>query len=210
MKLYFFPVAPNPTRVRLYLVEKREGGAQFDIEEISVNLRENEQQSDTHRARNPLAKLPVLQTGDGEYLTESAAIIEYLEELEPSPAMIGATPMDRARTREFDRILEFGILNPIAEIVHATASPLGRPPNPSVAAHAEARLPAHFALINDRLSDGRPFLQGDTSSIVDCTLAAAFQFGRLAKIEIPTECEHVARWHENFRGRVSAKQILVL
>jgi len=68
---------------------------------------------------------------------------------------------------------------PISEIVHATASPLGRLPNPRVAAHARARLPAHFALINDLLSDGRPFLQGDTTSTVDCTLAAVFQFGRL-------------------------------
>ncbi len=40
MKLYFFPVAPNPTRVRLYLAEKRAGGARIDLKEVTVNLRE--------------------------------------------------------------------------------------------------------------------------------------------------------------------------
>ena len=128
MKLYVFPVAPNPTRIRLYLAEKREAGAEFDIEEITVNLQEQEQRSAEHLERNPLAKLPVLEIEDGVFLTESLAIIEYLEELSPDPPMIGATALDRARTRELERIIEIGVLRPIAEIVHATASPLGWPP----------------------------------------------------------------------------------
>lgn len=61
MKLYFFPVAPNPTKVRLYLAEKREGGATIPIEECSVNLRNGEQRSPEHLARNPRGKLPVLE-----------------------------------------------------------------------------------------------------------------------------------------------------
>ncbi len=31
MKLYAFPVAPNPTKVRLYLAEKEAGGAQIEL-----------------------------------------------------------------------------------------------------------------------------------------------------------------------------------
>ena len=88
MKLYVFPVAPNPTRVRLYLAEKSSGGAEFDIQEVMVNLPEKQQQSREHLKRNPLAKLPVLEIEDGVYLTESLAIIEYLEELVPDPPMI--------------------------------------------------------------------------------------------------------------------------
>jgi glutathione S-transferase len=209
MKLYFFPVAPNPTRVRLYLAEKRQAGAKFEIEEVSVNLPKKEQRSAAHRARNPLAKLPVLEISEGNYLTESGAIIEYLEEQVPEASMIGTTASDRARTRELDRIIEFGILFPIASIVHATKSPLGFSPNPAVAAHAETALPPNLALVDERLSDERPFLMGSQPSIADCTLAAALQFGRLFGVEILESHQAIARWDSAFRERVSAKQVLV-
>jgi len=54
MKLYAFPVAPNPTRVRLYLAEKRAGGAHLDLVEQTVDLRAGEQRQAEHRARNAL------------------------------------------------------------------------------------------------------------------------------------------------------------
>jgi len=210
MKLYCFPVAPNPTRLRLYLAEKREAGAEFDVEEVSVNLREQEQRSPEHLKRNPLAKLPVLEIEDGVYLTESVAIIEYLEELVPDPPMIGNTPLTRARTRELDRIIEIGVLYPIGRIVHSTNSPLGLPPNPAVAEFFREVLPPNLAIIEERLRDGRPLLMGDQASIADCTLAAALQFGRMAKVDPGSEYENIARWDLAFRERISAKQVLVL
>lgn len=210
MKLYVFPVAPNPTRIRLYLAEKREAGAEFDIEEITVNLREQEQRSAEHLERNPLAKLPVLEIEDGVFLTESLAIIEYLEELVPEPPMIGATPRDRARTRELERIIEIGVLRPIAGIVHATASPLGWPPNPAVAEHYREMLPQNLAIVEERLRDGRPLLMGDRPSIADCCLAAALQFGRMGKVDLDPAYKNIARWDTAFRERLSAKQVLLL
>ena len=210
MKLYMFPVAPNPTRVRLYLAEKRQAGAKFDVEEVLVSLIEKEQQSEAHRARNPLAKLPVLETDDGSFLTDSVAIIEYLEEIVPEPAMIGTTAIERARTRELDRIIDVGILLPIARTVHATDSPLGLPPNPAVAEHERASLPPNLAIVEDRLRDGRPFLMGERPTITDCTLAAALQFGRMKNVTIPASYEAIARWDAAFRERASAKEVLVL
>lgn len=210
MKLYVFPVAPNPTRVRLYLAEKREAGAELDIEEVTVNLREQEQRSAEHLERNALAKLPVLETEDGVYLTESLAIIEYLEELAPEPPMIGATALARARTRELERIIEIGVLRPIAEIVHATASPLGFPPNPAVAEHFRGLLPQNLVIVEERLRDGRPLLMGNQPSIADCSLAAALQFGRMGKVDLDPAYENIVRWDMAFRERLSAKQVLLL
>ena len=210
MKLYVFPVAPNPTRVRLYLAEKREAGAELDIEEVTVNLREQEQRSAEHLERNALAKLPVLETEDGVYLTESLAIIEYLEELAPEPPMIGATALARARTRELERIIEIGVLRPIAEIVHATASPLGFPPNPAVAEHFRRLLPQNLVIVEERLRDGRPLLMGNQPSIADCSLAAALQFGRMGKVDLDPAYENIVRWDMAFRERLSAKQVLLL
>ena len=210
MKLYVFPVAPNPTRIRLYLAEKREAGAQFDIEEIMVNLQQQEQQSEEHLRRNPLAKLPVLEIEDDVFLTESLTIIEYLEELTPDPPMIGATALDRARTRELERIIEIGVLRPTAGIVHATASPLGWPPNPAVADYFRELLPPNLAIVEERLRDGRPLLMGDQPSIADFCLAAAFQFGRMGKVDLDPAYENIVRWDAAFRERVSAKQVLLM
>jgi hypothetical protein len=56
MKLYVFPIAPGPTKVRLYLAEKTAGGAIIDLPQVPVNLREGEQRGPAHLVRNPFGK----------------------------------------------------------------------------------------------------------------------------------------------------------
>ena len=210
MKLYFFPVAPNPTKVRLCLAEKSAGGAEIDLTEVPVDLREGEQKRPEHLARNPFGKLPVLELDDGTYLIESLAIIEYLDELHPNPPMIGATAPERARIRELERMADLGVLLPVAKIVHSTNSPLGLPVEPQVASHFRALLPTALGLLDRRLDDGRPFLAGERPSVADCTLASAFQFARFGGVEIDASLENLARWDEAYRSRPSAKSVLLL
>ena len=89
MKLYCFQVAPNPTRVRLYLALRRAAGTHIDVSEVIGDLPAGEQREPAHLGRNPLGALPVLELADGSFLTESLAIIEYLEERNPDPPLIG-------------------------------------------------------------------------------------------------------------------------
>ncbi len=210
MKLFVFPVAPNPTKVRLYLAEKRLAGGRVDVEEVTVDLRKGEQKAPAHLARDPLGKLPVLEVEDGVHLTESLPIILYLEDLVPAPAMIGATPLERAQTLNTERIAEQGILYPMARFVHATKSPLGLPPNPPVAEAFAQGLPTTFALLDARLADGRPFLMGDRPTVADCTLAAGLQFGRMGGLDVDAEYAHLRRWNDAYRAREPAQQVLVL
>ena len=128
MKLYQFPPAPNPARVLFYLNEKG-----LDIERVLVDFTQGEQRSPEHLARNPTGTLPVLELDDGTFLTESVAIIEYLEECFPAPVMIGRSPLERARVRAFERFIEMNVLLRVIRIVHATNSPLGLPANPALA-----------------------------------------------------------------------------
>jgi glutathione S-transferase len=209
MKLYCFPVAPNPTRVRLYVAEKAALGARIELEEVQVDLRKGEQKSDAHRRRNPFARLPVLELDDGTLLTESLVIMEYLEELHPTPAMIGDGPLERARVRELERIAELGVLQPIARIVHATNSPLGLPPSPAVAEQFREILDRALPLVEAKLADGRPFLAGPRPTIADCTLAAALQFGRFGGVEPDPSFEGLARWDEAYRKRPGVAGVLV-
>ncbi len=209
MKLYYFPIAPNPTKVALYLAEKNEGGENIEVEEVRVSLGAQEQKSTEHVARNPFAKLPVLELDDGTHLIESLAIIEYLEECHPDPPMIGREPLERARVRELERIAELGVLYPVAYIIHATNSPLGLPPVPEIAACFRDVLPMALRVLDQRMADGRPFVAGERPSIADCTLQAAMQFARFGKVEIEASYEHLARWDRAYRERAPAKSVLV-
>lgn len=209
MKLYFFPVAPNPTRVRLYLAEKAAGGARIPVEQVVVKVREGEHRKPEHLARNPLGKLPVLELPDGSYLTESLPIIEYLEERYPDPPLIGRDPEERARVRELERIADIGVLQQVSRIVHATNSPLGLAPVPAVAEQARGLLAPNLRILEDRLSDGRSFVAGDLPSIADSTLQAAFQFARFGKVDIDPALENLARWDRAYRDREVAKSVLI-
>lgn len=210
MKLYAFPVAPNPTRVRLYLAEKAAAGAPIALEEVMVDLRSGEQKEPAHLARNPLGRLPVLELDDGSHLTESLVIIEYLEERHPKPPLLGRDPLERARVRELERVAELGVLLPVALVVHATRSPLGLPPQPEVAARFRSMLPEGLRLLEARLADGRPFLAGAQPSIADCTLQAAFQFARFGGVAIDPGFRELQRWDAAYRARPAAKAVLSL
>ncbi len=210
MKLYMFQVAPNPTKVRLYLAEKAAGGTEIPIEQVSINLPKGEQRKPELLAQNSFGRLPVLELNDGSCLTESLAIIEYLEEIYPEPPLLGRTAIERARVRELERIIELGILGPIGRIIHATKSPIGLPPNPPIAEHFHKALPEAAQFIDQRLSDGRAFVAGDQPSIADCTLAAALQFARFGKVEINPQWQHLLRWDAAYRARAVAQSVLTL
>ena len=195
MKLYSFPVAPNPARVDFYLAEKG-----IALERVVVSLSEGEQQSPEHLARNPRGVLPVLELDDGRYLTESVAIIEFLEELHPTPPMIGTTPQERAFTRASERAIEMGVFTRIIRYVHATKSPLGLPPNPVLAENEMKFLGPNLEALNSQL-EGRQFVMGNRVSIADCTLLAGINFGRFGGWDIPADHLHTKSWFETFALR---------
>lgn len=201
MKLYTFFVAPNPTRVNIYLGEKG-----IELERVLVNLREGEQRSDAHLERNPLGKLPVLELDDGQWLTESTAIIEYLEELHPDPPMIGTTPLARAKVRELDRLADLGVLISFAKAVHATNSPLGLPANADVAAASLASAP-HALGVLDRHLEQNEFLGGDRPCIADCTLRAGYGFAEFFGLEVPEGFTQVDRWRKAMDARPSVQSL---
>ncbi len=67
-------------------------------EHVAVNLLKGEQSRDEFRALNPAQLVPVLED-NGERLTQSLAIIEYLEETYPQPPLLPIEPVARAYVR---------------------------------------------------------------------------------------------------------------
>lgn len=210
MKLYTQAVAPNPTKVELYLAEKAAGGCEIPVEKIIVSLISGEHKSGENTKKNPLQRAPFLELDDGTFLAESLAIIEYFEELWPEPSMIGTTALERAQVRAIERSIDFDILYGLAMVVHATNSPVGYEKLPEVAARFTAFAKNPLAVLNERLSDGRPFVTGERPTIADCTLAAALQFARFGGAAISPDYSHIVAWDETYRARDSVQSILIM
>lgn len=201
MKLYDFVGAPNPRKLRVYLAEK---GIEVPVEQVDLMTGQNRTPEFLEK-KNPLGGLPVLELDDGSCLTESLAIIEYFEELHPSPPLLGTSPLERARVREAERICEIGVLNNVGTIFQNTHPFFaGRVKQvPQAAENARGRLDNALRVIDARLA-GQPFVAGDTPTIADCTLLAALEFADFGGIEIDPELQHVQRWHAEFKKRPSA------
>ena len=198
MKLYGFPIAPNPTRVRLYLAEKG-----IEIPTVRVSLVEGEQRQPAFLAKNAMGKLPVLELDDGSFVNESQAIVEYLEERFPDPPMIGRDPETRLRVRSIERHCDLHVLLNVGRYIHATDSPLGLPPSPPVAALAREQLDQALTVLEARIGD-RPFVAGDFVSIADCTLWAACNFAGFRNIDLGLEGRpRIQRWQTRFAKRPS-------
>jgi glutathione S-transferase len=200
MKLYDFPFAPNPRKVRVYLAEK---GLTLPIE--PVDLVRGAHRTPEFLAKNPMGSLPVLELDDGSYLTESLAIIQYLEELHPDPPMIGTTPLERARVRELERMIELSLLGRIARVFFNTSPVFAAADQvPAAAEQARRGLPGALRIV-DAAVGARPFVAGERPTIADCTLFATFEHAKLAGVEIGEEHRNLQRWYHAFSARPSAK-----
>ena len=208
MKLYMVPLAPNPTKVMLYIAERAELGVDMGIEQIVVNTVKGRHKEPAHLARNPFGTVPVLELDDGSHLVESLAIIEYLEDRFPENGLLGATPEERGKARDVERIVDLRIAGPMGQYGHAKNSPLGRPPNPELAARMEQSVQTPLDYLEDLLSDGRPLLLGDRPSIADCTLQASLQFLRYVEADLFGDRQHLRNWDTHYRTRPAPQNVL--
>ncbi len=99
MRLYNYWRASSPFRVRIALNLKG-----LDWEHVGVHLLRGEHRSAEYRRLNPLGLVPALVDGDLT-LTQSLAIIEYLDERYPQPPLLPATSAERARVRALAMIV---------------------------------------------------------------------------------------------------------
>ena len=200
MKIYDFVGAPNPKKLRVYLAEKG-----VSVPKEQVNIISGENRTPEFLKKNPLGGLPVLELDDGSHLTESLAIIEYFEELHPNPPMIGTTPLERARVRALERMIDIGVLMRVGTIFQNTHPFMaGRIKQSADAAeNARTQMAGTLKVVDEKIGK-HAFAAGERPTIADCTLLAALDFADFAGVQIDPAFANVTRWCTDFKKRPSA------
>lgn len=100
MQLYSFFFSSTSYRVRIALALK---GIEYEYH--AVNLRAGEQRSKPYLKLNPSASVPLLITDDGVEISQSLAIIDYLDSVQPQSRLIPLEPLTRARVLEVANLI---------------------------------------------------------------------------------------------------------
>ena len=98
--LYGYWRSGTSYRTRLALALKG-----IEVAHVAIDLRDGEQASEAFRAKNPQGLVPTLQLEDGTLISQSPAIIEYVEEVRPDPPLLLGDPAARARVRQMAMII---------------------------------------------------------------------------------------------------------
>jgi maleylpyruvate isomerase len=100
MKLHGYFRSSASYRVRIALNLKG-----LNAEHLTHHLRKGEQREPAYLAINPQGLVPALQDDGGTILTQSLAIIEWLDEIHPTPPLLPKDPLRRARVRAFAQVI---------------------------------------------------------------------------------------------------------
>jgi glutathione S-transferase len=209
MRLYDYPGAPNPRRVRIFMAEKG-----VEIETIRVDLAVKEQFSPAYRAINARCLVPTLVLDDGTAIDESVAICRYLEEVFPEPPLMGVDARDKALVEMWQRRMELDGLAAAAEALRNSAKglqgralvgPHGYEQIPALVARGKARLVDFYADLDARLAESA-YVAGDRFTIADITAFVTIEFATSRmKLGFAPALRAIARWRAMVEARPSMR-----
>jgi maleylpyruvate isomerase len=179
VKLHGYWRSSSAWRVRIALGWK---GVPYTAVAVNLIRDGGEQHTPSFRDLNAIGQVPLLELDDGRRLAQSMAIIEYLEDRFPLPALLPADPWQRARARQLAEIVNAGIqpLHNLATLQHVKAA-LGGDPDVWV---------RHFvgrglgALERAAAETAGRFLVGDELSLADVYLVPQLYVARRYGVEL--------------------------
>jgi maleylpyruvate isomerase len=183
MKLHGFFRSSASYRVRIALNLK---GLAYEQAGVHLTRGGGEQFAPGFRELNPQSLVPVLEDGPLA-LTQSLAIIEYLDETHPSPPLLPRTAVERARVRALALAIACDLhpLNNIRVLAYV-AGPMGAGEDGKLAWYrhwiAEGLRPLEAMLARDRAAG--KFCHGDTPGLADCCLVPQLANARRFKCEV--------------------------
>ncbi|UTP39434.1 maleylacetoacetate isomerase [Phenylobacterium sp. LH3H17] len=196
LTLHSYWRATAPYRVRIGLQLKG-----LDYGYVAVNLLEGNQHQAAYRAVNPQRLTPALDIGDGEILTQSLAILEWLDETHPEPALLPKTALDRARVRAMADIVACDI-HPLNNMRVNRALEAMEVSAPRRAKWVERWIVDGFQTLEPMVAKyGQGFAFGDTPTLADCCLIPQVYSAQRYKVDleafpaIRAVAEHAAQHH---------------
>lgn len=197
IKLYHFETSPYGWMARAALEEK---GLAYE----AVEPRDRDKNPEL-RGLNPINRTPTL-VDDGKPVFESWAILEYLEEKYPKPAMMPKDLHDRARARAMAMLGYLYIYQDARAVAlqlfdwqswdsKTQIYPARKPAESvdhSIVAPAEERLMNHFGILDAELSK-RPWVTGEMFGIADLVLIPTTMGFKLRGRPLQ-EFPHVSKW----------------
>lgn len=202
MILYGAPMpAPNPRRVRMFLVEKG-----VDLPETLVDMRKREHKSPEYRAKNSLGQIPTLELDDGTAISETVAICRYFEETNPEPPLFGKTATEKALVDMWVRRVEFAVMMPVGNYwrhAHPYTAALLTQYKDFGESNVETYKGAQKWL--NRELEGREFLVGDSITMADICLLSTVDFAEWIGLPIEEEFENLKAWRARMKARPSAE-----
>ena len=201
-RLFHFPLSPFCRKVRLVMAEKK----------IEVELVEERywEKGPEFLRRNPGGKVPVLKL-DGQFLTESAAICEYIEESYPSPALLPTDAWGRYEVRRLvgwfdDKFHGEVTANLLEERLMKKITGAGHPDSARIKAGARA-IKYHLDYMG-WLLDQRRWLAGDQMTLADFAAAA-----QLSSLDYISDVDwdrnaNVREWYSKIKSRPAFRSVL--
>jgi glutathione S-transferase len=195
--------APNPRKVRIYLAEKG-----LSTELVHVAMRDRAHKAPDFMKKNSLGQVPVLETDDGHFISESLAICRYFEALHPQKPLFGETPFEQAMVEMWIRRAEFRLWAPTSQVwrnadertehvIKTRFKDFGEYSR-TVVADAMTWLDSEFA-------DGREFVGGGKYSMADIVLLCGIDFAKFVRMEMPESATHLRTWYARVSARPSAR-----
>lgn len=196
-------IGPNPRVVAMFLAEKG-----MTIERRTLDIMAGENRQDAYRGVHPGGTTPALVLDDGTTLSETTAICEYLDEIQPEPPLIGTTPLERARTRMWVRRIDLTVAEPMTSGFRAAEGRAMFEPRMRVAPQeASAALKGMAAdglrYVDEQLGE-RPWIAGDRFTLVDIVLFSFVEFGGMVGQPLADDLSRLAAWRNRVAARPSA------
>lgn len=204
--LIYDSVGPNPRALRMFQIEKG-----LDLPKKEINLLAEENRKKPYTDLNPGGQMPALQLDNGSVIGETVAIFEYLEEKHPTPHLIGATPEERAETRQWQRRIELNITEHLyngfrygegVEMFKTRMRVL-----PEAASGLKTIVQEKLQWLSD-LMGSKQFIVGNRFTVDDIILFCALDFGAGVGQKIPPKADKVQAWFERVAARPSAEKSL--
>jgi glutathione S-transferase len=202
IRLFHAPLSPFCRKVRLMLAEKK-----IEVELVEEKYWEKESE---FLRRNPAGKVPVLKI-DGQFLSESTPICEYIEAMHPKPPLIPADAAGGYEVRRlvawFDDTFHSEVTSKLLyERVNKKLTGAGYPDSGNVKAGARA-IKFHLLYLEELL-DQRRWLAGDTMTLAD--FAGAAHLSALDYISDVdwTRVSGVRDWYAKIKSRPAFRSLL--